>query len=119
RKAAAAVLDANGDANVNHTVADFAIGQAPALQQTLEEYAQALSESGSNWMAEPWLERALQNRQPLLLSSNVTYQLNLPTAATRARRVVELLQRIGAIHIRQAKPATPEEVNVDGQRSAM
>jgi len=119
RKAAAAVLDANGEANVNQAIADFAIGQAPALQQTLEEYAQALSESGSNWMAEPWLERALQNRQPLLLSSNVTYQLNLPTEATRARRVVELLQRIGAIHIQQAKRATPEEVNVAGQRLSM
>ena len=119
RKSAAAVLDAAGEADVNQAIADFAIGVAPALQQTLEEYAQTLSQSGSNWMAEQWLERALQNRQPLLLSSNVTYQLNLPTEATRARRVVELLQRIGTIHIQQAKRATPEELNAQGQRLSM
>ncbi|WP_022870408.1 choline/carnitine O-acyltransferase [Yaniella halotolerans] len=119
RKSAAAVLDASGEADVNQAIADFAIGQAPVLQQTLEEYGQALSASGSNWMAEQWLEHALRNRQPLLLSSNVTYQLNLPTDATRSRRVVELLQRIGAIHIQQAKRATPEELDADGRRLSM
>lgn len=119
RKSAAAVLDANGEAEVNQAIADFAIGQAPALQQTLEEYAQAVAETGSNWMAEQWLERSLQNRQPLLLSSNMTYQLNLPTSATGAQRVVELLQRIGATHIQQAKRATAEELDADGQRLSM
>ena len=119
RKAAAAVLDANGEANVNQAIADFAIGQAPALQQTLEEYAQAMAETGSNWMAEQWLEHYLKVREPLLLTSNVTFQLNLPTAATGVDRVVELLQRIGAVHILQARRKTPQEVDARGQRLSM
>ncbi len=119
RKSAAAVLDATDEAEANQAIADFAIGQAPVLQQTLEEYSQAMAATGSNWMAEQWLKRSLQNREPLLLSSNATYQLNLPTSVTAAPRVVELLQRIGAIHIQQAKRATAEELGADGQRLSM
>lgn len=119
RKSAAAVLDASDEADVNQAIADFAIGQAPALQQTLEEFAQAMAETGSNWMAEQWLERSLRNRDPLLLSTNVTYQLRLPTASTGVDRVVELLQRIGSVHILQAKRETPEELDADGQRVSM
>lgn len=119
RKSAAAVLDASDEADVNQAIADFAIGQAPALQQTLEEYAQAMAETGSNWMAEQWLERSLRNRDPLLLSTNVTYQLRLPTASTGVDRVVELLQRVGSVHILQAKRETPEELDADGQRVSM
>ena len=119
RKAAAAVLDAAGEAAVNQAIADFAIGQAPALQQTLEEYAEATAETGSNWMAEQWLESYLSDREPLLLNTSVTFQLNLPTESTGVDRVVELLQRIGSIHILQAKRATPAEVNARGQRMSM
>src|SRR5699024_12527467 len=56
---------------------------------------------------------------PLLLTSNVTFQLNLVTASTGVERVVELLQRIGAIHILQAKRQTPQEYNARGQRVSM
>src|SRR5699024_8236281 len=119
RKSPAAVLDASDEADVNQAIADFAIGQAPALQQTLDEYAQAMAETGSNWMAEQWLERSLRNRDPLLLSTNVTYQLRLPTASTGVDRVVELLQRVGSVHILQAKRETPEELDADGQRVSM
>src|SRR5699024_4710284 len=108
--------DASDEAEVNQAIADFAIGQAPALQQTLQEYAQVTAETGSNWMAEQWLERYLRNREPLLLTTNTTYQLHLPTASTGVDRVVELLQRIGSIHITQAKRGTPEEFNAAGQR---
>lgn len=113
------MLDAEAEAEVNQAIADFATGQAPALQQTLEEYAQSTAESGSNWMAEQWLERSLKNRQPLLLTSNVTYQLNLPTESTGVDRVIELLQRIGTIHILQAKRDTPAEYDADGHRLSM
>lgn len=119
RKSAAALLDASAEAEVNQAISDFAIGQAPALQQTLNEYASAMAETGSNWMAEQWLEHYLTNRGPLLLSTNVTYQLNLPTQTTGVERVVELLQRIGRIHIVQATRDTPPEVDADGQRLSM
>lgn len=119
RTSSAAIYDADGEAAVNQAVADFAIGQAPALQQTLEDYAAAMAESGSNWLAEQWLEHYLRVREPLLLTSNVTFQLNLPTATTGVDRVVELLQRIGAVHILQARRKTPQEVDARGQRLSM
>ena len=119
RKSSAAVLDAEAEADMNQAIADFAIGPAPALQQTLEQYAETMAESGSNWMAEQWLEQYLRVRQPLLLASNVTFQLNLVTVSTGVERVVELLQRIGAIHILQAKRQTPQEYNARGQRVSM
>ena len=119
RKSSATVLNAEAEADVNQAIADFAIGPAPALQQTLEQYAEMMAESGSNWMAEQWLEQYLRVRQPLLVASNVTFQLNLVTASTGVERVVELLQRIGAIHILQAKRQTPQEYNAWGQRVSM
>ena len=119
RTASAAVYDAEGEAAVNQAIADFVIGSAPTLQQTLEEYAEAVAKSGSNWMAEQWLEHYLKVREPLLLTSNVTFQLNLPTASTGVDRVVELLQRIGSIHILQATRDTPPEYDGRGQRMSM
>lgn len=119
RMAAAAVLDASAEADVNQAIADFAIGPAPALQETLEAYADSMAESGSNWMAEPWLEQALQVRDPLQLTSNATYQLNVPTVSSGADRVVELLQRIGTVHIHQATRKTEPEYDADGRRLSM
>lgn len=119
RKATAALLDPAEASGLNQSIADFVHDHAPALQQTLEEYAATMTESGSNWMAEQWLERYLNNRDPLLLTDNVTYQLNLPTESTGIERIVELLQRIGSIHILQAKRDTPAEVDPKGRRMSM
>lgn len=119
RTATAAVTGPEGEAEVNQAIADFTLGHAPQLQRALEGYAANMAATGSNWMAEQWLETYLANREPLLLTANVTFQLNLPTAATGVDRIVELLQRIGAVHILQAKRATPEEINARGQRMSM
>ena len=119
RTASAAVLDATEEADVNQAIADFVIGPAPALQETLEAYAESMAESGSNWVAEQSLEQALQVREPLQLTSNATYQLDVPTASTGAERVVELLQRIGAIHIQQATRKTEPEYDAAGRRLSM
>ena len=119
RTSSAALYDPEGEADVNQAIADLMMGHAPALQQTLEDYAATMAESGSNWMAEQWIERYLTNRAPLQLTTNATYQLNLPIAATGIDRIVELLQRIGSIHILQAKRATPEERDALGRRMSM
>ncbi|GAA4479817.1 hypothetical protein GCM10023190_23580 [Enteractinococcus fodinae] len=119
RMASAAVLDATQEADVNQAIADFVIGPAPALQETLEQYADSMADFGSNWMAEQWLEQALQVRDPLQLASNATYQLDVPTASSGAERVVELLQRIGAVHIQQATRQTEPEYDATGRRLSM
>lgn len=119
RIASAALYDAVTEGQINQTIADFVLGPAPALQDTLEEYADATAATGSNWMAEHWLEQYLRGREPLLLTTNSTYQLNLPTAATGVDRVVELLYRIGSIHVLQARRETPEEYNDRGERVSM
>ncbi|GAA4105851.1 choline/carnitine O-acyltransferase [Enteractinococcus coprophilus] len=119
RTSSAALYGPEGEADVNQAIADLMMGHAPALQQTLEEYAATMTEAGSNWLAEQWMERYLTNREPLQLTTNVTYQLNLSTAATGVDRIVELLQRIGSIHILQAKRATPAELDVQGRRMSM
>jgi len=49
RTASAAVYDADGEAHVNQAIADFMLGHGPQLQQTLQDFAQASAESGSNW----------------------------------------------------------------------
>ena len=119
RTASAALYGPEGEADVNQAIADLMMGYAPALQQTLEDYAATMAETGSNWMVEQWMERYLTNRAPLQLTTNATYQLNLPTAATGVDRIVELLQRIGSIHILQAKRATPAELDLQGRRMSM
>ena len=119
RTASAALYDPEGEADVNQAIADLMMGYAPALQQTLEDYAATMAESGSNWMAEQWMEHYLTNREPLQLTTNATYQLNLTTVATGVDRIVELLQRIGSIHILQAKRATPAELDLHGRRLSM
>jgi len=119
RTASAALYDPEGEADVNQALADFMMGFAPALQQTLEDYAGAMAVSGSNWLAEQWLERYLRNRQPLQATTNVTYQLNLSTGTTGVERIVELIQRIGSIHILQARRATPAELDTQGRRLTM
>src|SRR5690625_6908208 len=113
------MYDAAGEADVNQAIADFALGCAPRLQRTLEGVAVTLAASGSNWMAEQWLERYLRNREPLLLTSNSLFQFNLPTASTGVDRIVELLQRIGSIHILQAARETPPEYDDEGRRLSM
>src|SRR5699024_2187152 len=77
------------------------------------------AETCSNCMDKQWLEHYLKGREPLLLTYNARFQLNLPTAATGVDRVVELLQRIGAVHILQARRKTPQEVDARGQRLSM
>lgn len=119
RIASAAVYGAAGEADVNQAIADFVMGPAPALQETLEEYAAAMADQGTSWVAEHQLERALTNRQPLQLTTNATFQLDVPTTTTGTDRVVELLQRIGAVHIQQAKRDTEPEVDADGRRLSM
>ena len=119
RIASAAVYGAAGEADVNQAIADFVMGPAPALQETLEEYAAAMAESGSSWMAEHQLEQALANREPLQLTTNATYQLDVPTTTTGTDRVVELLQRIGSVHIDQATRDTEQEYDATGRRVSM
>lgn len=119
RTASAALYDLEGEADVNQAIADLMMGYAPALQQTLEDFDTTMAETGSNWMAEQWMERYLTNRNPLQLTTNATYQLHLPTAGAGVDRIVELLQRIGSIHILQARRATPAELDVQGRRMSM
>ena len=119
RTASAAMYGPEGEAEVNQAIADLMMGYAPQLQQTLEDYAATMAETGSNWMAEQWMERYLTNREPLQHTTNATYQLNLPTVSTGVDRIVELLQRIGSIHILQAKRATPQELDLQGRRLSM
>ena len=56
RIASAAVYGAAGEADVNQAIADFVMGPAPALQETLEEYAAAMADQGTSWVAEHQLE---------------------------------------------------------------
>jgi carnitine O-acetyltransferase len=119
RIASAAVYGAAGEADVNQAIADFVMGPAPALQETLEEYAAAMAAQGISWAAEHQLERALTNRQPLQLTTNATFQLDVPTTTTGTDRVVELLQRLGAIHLQQARRDIEPEVDAHGGRVSM
>ena len=111
-----AVNDEDTVAQTRRAIDDFRQGVGPQLQEKLEDFAQQQAHSGSSWLAEQWLGDYLATRTPLPLTSNVGFQLNLPTPSQcpPQRRAAALIAAIAELHLQQARGTQPEEVDARG-----
>lgn len=72
--------------------------------------------TATNWLSDEWYYSYLSNRGSLPLTTNVGFQLNLPSEASGMDRVVERIQRVLAVHLQAASGDLPEYVDVRGNR---
>ena len=96
--------------------ADFAEEQGLLLDDALRTRAAQRESQGTNWLFDEWYSAYLTTRGPLPLTTNVGFQLSLPTGATGIDRVVERIQRAIAVHLQSASGDLPENVDARGNR---
>ena len=111
-----AVLDGEELQRAKEITADFIETAGPRLDEALRERASQREADGTNWLADEWYAGYLTNRDSLPLTTNVGFQLNLPTAATGLDRVVEGIQRVLAVHLQAASGDLPDYVDARGNR---
>lgn len=111
-----AVLDGPDLERAHEITADFAEEQGPRLDDALRTRAAQRESQGTNWLSDEWYSAYLTTRGPLPLTTNVGFQLSLPTGATGLDRVVERIQRAIAVHLQSASGDLPENVDARGNR---
>lgn len=102
-------------------VEDFRTGKGPELDAKLRERAAEREEQGVNWLHNEWYAGYLTVREPLALSTNVLFQIDLPDKdmPVGMGRAVEFIQRAAAIHLQAAAGETPEDQDARGNRITM
>lgn len=102
-------------------IARFRSGPAAELQGVLELFAQREDEAGRSWLSEEWTRGYLATRGPLALASDVAFQLNLSAdpAAAGVDRLAEIIHRIAAVHLTEARGETEPEVDGRGTTMSM
>lgn len=111
-----AVID---DAAPSHRLAhDFAVGAGPRIQEALENYAAERAAAGSSWLAERWLDGYLVTREPLPLSSNVSFQINLETDSRGVERLAEVVHAAARVHLAEAAGETGARFDARGNELA-
>ena len=111
-----AVLDGEELQRAKEITADFVETAGPRLDEALRERASQREADGTNWLADEWYAGYLTNRDSLPLTTNVGFQLNLPSEATGLDRVVERIQRVLAVHLQAASGDLPDYVDARGNR---
>ena len=111
-----AVLESDDLARAQEITADFGATAGPRLDEALRERAAQRAAQGTNWLSDEWYSGYLTTRGPLQLTTNVGFQLNLPSEATGVDRVVEGIRRIIAVHLQAASGNLPENVDARGNR---
>lgn len=77
----------------------FAAGDGPACQAALEALAVEEDALGRSWLWDAWLEAYLVTRVALPLSSNVGFELAMPTAGSGLDRAAELVHRLASAYL--------------------
>lgn len=111
-----AVLDDEELRRAKEITADFGVSTGPRLDEALRERASQREANGTNWLSDEWYAGYLSNRGSLPLTTNVGFQLNLPSEASGEDRVVERIQRVLAVHLQAASGDLPEYVDARGNR---
>ena len=111
-----AVLDDEELQRAKKVTADFEATTGPRLDEALRERAAQREAEGTNWLSDEWYSSYLSNRGSLPLTTNVGFQLNLPSEASGLDRVVERIQRVLAVHLQAASRDLPEYVDARGNR---
>lgn len=116
-----AVLEGDRLERAKGIVEDFRTGKGPELDAKLRERAAEREEQGVNWLHSEWYAGYLTVREPLALSTNVLFQIDLPDKdmPVGMGRAVEFIQRAAAIHLQAAAGETPEDQDARGNRITM
>lgn len=116
-----AVLEGDRLERAKGIVEDFRTGKGPELDAKLRERAAEREEQGVNWLHNEWYAGYLTVREPLALSTNVLFQIDLPDKdmPVGMGRAVEFIQRAAAIHLQAAAGETPEDQDARGNRITM
>lgn len=116
-----AVLEGDRLERAKGIVEDFRTGKGPELDAKLRERAAEREEQGVNWLHNEWYAGYLTVREPLALSTNVLFQIDLPDKdmPVGMGRAVEFIQRTAAIHLQAAAGETPEDQDARGNRITM
>lgn len=116
-----AVLEGDRLERAKGIVENFRTGKGPELDAKLRERAAEREEQGVNWLHNEWYAGYLTVREPLALSTNVLFQIDLPDKdmPVGMGRAVEFIQRAAAIHLQAAAGETPEDQDTRGNRITM
>ncbi|MDY6054541.1 choline/carnitine O-acyltransferase [Micrococcus sp.] len=112
-RAVAGVVDDRTLAATRERIAAAHLAGGPA-QRALEAFAARQDAAGGNWMARAWLGDYLAVRDPLPLSTNVTFQVGGDFGAPGIDRAARFLHRAAAVHLAQSRGRTVPEVDARG-----
>lgn len=119
RHALRALLAGEEFAHAEKIIDSFRTRNGPILQSQLEQLASRAEATGTNWMSDYWCSSYLAVREPLMLASNVAFQIEIPSEKTGSARVADLVHRLLRFHLVQARGEMPEEIDARGNRITM
>lgn len=93
----------------------FASGDGPACQSALEAFAAEEDALGRSWLWEAWLEAYHVTRVALPLSSNVGFELAMPTTGSGLDRAAELVHRMAAAYLAHLRGDAGADVSPRGE----
>jgi carnitine O-acetyltransferase len=98
------------------SLATFHQGDGPRLQAALEEHAAHERPLERAWFGDEWKNIYFAGREPLPLSTNVSFGLNLAQEAEDPiRAAATTIHRIIAVHLAYLRGQYPAQVNNRGQ----
>ncbi|NHU84208.1 choline/carnitine O-acyltransferase [Kocuria sp. JC486] len=96
------------------SVTDFSENAAPGLQEELTTFADAESGHGRSYLSAAWLDTYLDTREPLPLTTSVSFQLSGFDGNTGVPRCADFIHRAATIHLQEVRGETPVEVDPRG-----
>lgn len=100
-------------------VREFADGDGPSCQAALTDWAKRENAAGRSWLSTDWLRMYLAIREPLPLTSNVGFRLNLPSQLTGIGRAADVVHRAAETHLRYLRGEIADEVDARGTQLDM
>lgn len=96
------------------SVTDFSDGAAPGLQEELTTLAATEAAHGRSYLSAAWLDTYLDTRQPLPLTTSVSFQLAGFDGNAGVLRCADFIHRAATIHLQEVRGETPVEVDPRG-----
>ncbi len=99
-------------------------GDGPAFQAELEAFAETENAQGRSWLSAAWLRGYLAVRTPLPLTSNVGFQIRVPTGldaqpgavdVSGNPRAAAVIHRLAAVHLASLRGELPAEETPRGE----
>jgi hypothetical protein len=113
-RAVSAIADEETLERSRRAAEEFRRGPGVELQEALESFARREDDAGRSWLSEAWLAAYMEDRGPLTLGGNVSFQLNLGSETCGVERAGEIVHRAAVVHLEQAAGRTVPEVDARG-----